>query len=468
MNAALPLADLVLAGLIRPLDESEPAFLFKHALVQDAAYEALLKQERRRLHHAVAVSLERAYPRHLDELAARLAEHYRLAEDWAPAATFALRAGTHALQLSALREAKSHYEHALGALAQNAHAPPEQRIDALLGWAQSAFRITPYEEQLSRLGKAETLARAADDRARLAQVLYQIGRVHVASGHNLRAAPMLAECFTLAAELGDERLTVIPTFFMGSVLIDKDPRRAIELFDRAIALARKHHQPDTVAAALGMKGMALARRGEKTLAEETTHAALESLAKVRSPMTESDVLLFAAWTYLGMGDVARGLEYGQQGVDKAIDSENVDCVCYGFACLGFGNLQAGRLAEAQADFAEAIRRSRFSGAELVENLSASGLALVEFMGGRAEALAALESTYHAAQKLDDQYGAATVALALGEIFTESGDWERAGEYLDAALDYFRRTELRPDLVRAEQARRRLDEMQTRASASVRA
>jgi predicted ATPase len=60
------------AGLIH-LAQLQPdlEYLFRHVLVQDAAYDSLLRQDRRHLHRAVAEVLERLYPDRLDALAAR-------------------------------------------------------------------------------------------------------------------------------------------------------------------------------------------------------------------------------------------------------------------------------------------------------------------------------------------------------------------------------------------------------------
>ncbi len=76
------------SGLIE-LAQAEPelAYLFRHALVQDAAYHSLLKNTRRKLHRSVGETLERLYPDRLDELAATLAYHFGLAEAHVPRRT---------------------------------------------------------------------------------------------------------------------------------------------------------------------------------------------------------------------------------------------------------------------------------------------------------------------------------------------------------------------------------------------
>src|SRR3954447_13128973 len=56
---------LVVAGLIRQAaQDPDLEFLFRHVLVQEAAYASLLKQDRRRLHAQVGTVLEQDYAAH--------------------------------------------------------------------------------------------------------------------------------------------------------------------------------------------------------------------------------------------------------------------------------------------------------------------------------------------------------------------------------------------------------------------
>src|SRR5215813_7132866 len=66
---------LIKLATLRP----ELEYLFRHALVQDAAYGSLLKQERRELHGLVGEALEELFPDRRDELAPVLAMHYEQA-----------------------------------------------------------------------------------------------------------------------------------------------------------------------------------------------------------------------------------------------------------------------------------------------------------------------------------------------------------------------------------------------------
>src|SRR4051795_6713991 len=85
-------------GLIRLASlRPELEYLFRHALVQDAAYGSLLKQERRDLHGRVAEALEDLYPDRRDELAPVLAMHFEQAGDNGKAIDYFIAGGRHAI-----------------------------------------------------------------------------------------------------------------------------------------------------------------------------------------------------------------------------------------------------------------------------------------------------------------------------------------------------------------------------------
>lgn len=435
------------AELVRELADRELTYIFKHALVQDTVYSTLLKQERRRLHSRVAESLEQNFPEEQDALAATLSQHYWESEAWEKTIRYSLLAGEHALQRYAMREALDYYERALAALERVPSPSPLQEYEALVGLAEAARKYRPYATQLEYLARAETIARELNDKPRLARVLYSIGGVHTAQGHNLRAGVPLAECFTLADELGDERLAIIPTYFMGMATLDANPRRAIGYYGRAVDLAHRHDNPDIEAVAWSAQAWALARLGEFAEARDAVARAQALLHAVKSPMVASDVDLFTGWSFLDMGDTRQGLEFGQRGLDKALASENMDCVCGAYLCVGFVQLAAQRLHEAQGAFQSAIQHSQFSGADAFENLGRAGLAVVQFLNGRRDAVVELERAWRHAPSLDDRMGRALIAQSLGELYHLRGDASRAEFFLDDALVFFRSTEMAPYLVR---------------------
>jgi class 3 adenylate cyclase/pimeloyl-ACP methyl ester carboxylesterase len=70
----------------------ELAYMFKHALTHDVAYESLLRQRRRALHRRVGEVIEELYPDRLPEFYETLAWHFTLGDVWAKAVDYLLRA----------------------------------------------------------------------------------------------------------------------------------------------------------------------------------------------------------------------------------------------------------------------------------------------------------------------------------------------------------------------------------------
>lgn len=106
-------------GLIRlALVQPELEYLFRHALVQDAAYGSLLRSDRKQLHLATCQAFEKLYPDQTDDLAATLAYHYEKAENSERAAYYFRRAGDLARSQYANVEAIAFYQAAAKLVSQ--------------------------------------------------------------------------------------------------------------------------------------------------------------------------------------------------------------------------------------------------------------------------------------------------------------------------------------------------------------
>ena len=91
----------------------ELAYMFKHALTHDVAYNSLLMQHRKELHRLVAMAVEELYAERLPESYEMLAYHYERGEVWEKALEYLVKAGQKAQQAYANQEALDHYSRAL-------------------------------------------------------------------------------------------------------------------------------------------------------------------------------------------------------------------------------------------------------------------------------------------------------------------------------------------------------------------
>jgi ABC-type oligopeptide transport system substrate-binding subunit/class 3 adenylate cyclase len=111
----------------------ELEYIFKHHLTQEAAYNGLLKRERRIYHRQVGEALERLFPDRVEEQVGLLAHHWERAGDAEKAVEYLQRAGDQARLAYAHEEAVAYYERALALLKAGEEQEPAARMLMKLG-----------------------------------------------------------------------------------------------------------------------------------------------------------------------------------------------------------------------------------------------------------------------------------------------------------------------------------------------
>jgi class 3 adenylate cyclase/tetratricopeptide (TPR) repeat protein len=156
---------LVGAGLANSRgDIPNAVYTFSHALVQDAAYDSLLKSRRKQLHGAVARLLEERWPETRSAAPELLAYHYTAAESYETAAPLWLHAGEVAYARFALPEAITHLRTGMSALAKlrpsKARDQAELSFRTALGPALMAHRGWGHAEVSQALEPAWNVAQS--------------------------------------------------------------------------------------------------------------------------------------------------------------------------------------------------------------------------------------------------------------------------------------------------------------------
>ena len=142
------LTQLVQSELVfRRGEPPDAVYTFKHALIQDAAYQSLLRSKKRILHARIAEVLENQFPDTVDTEPELLAHHYAAADMAERAIPHWLAAGRRAFSNSSLPEAVSHLSRALESTASIdatiERAERELEVRSTLGAATLALHGWP-------------------------------------------------------------------------------------------------------------------------------------------------------------------------------------------------------------------------------------------------------------------------------------------------------------------------------------
>ncbi|MEP6873151.1 MAG: adenylate/guanylate cyclase domain-containing protein [Burkholderiales bacterium] len=173
-------AELEHAELIRERQRlPEIEYIFKHALVHEAAYGSILAENRRAIHRRVAQAIEMLFEGRLDEFASLLAHHYTRAEDWEKAQEYLFKAGDLAGRMAADTEALEHFRQAEAAYLKafgDRLSPPQRAAlarkvgSALYGTGHYEKALEQFRRALSQLGLDYPASRWGTRRAVLKQL----------------------------------------------------------------------------------------------------------------------------------------------------------------------------------------------------------------------------------------------------------------------------------------------------------
>lgn len=249
--SSLPVAELDSAlrhlresGIVHLIDSRPPArYAFKHALLRDAAYESLLKSNRRAIHAKVASLIERESPEIVTAQPELLAYHYNMAGNAEYAMQYWLQGGRRARTRSANVEAAVQFQRALELLEMLPEAPErkalELEIQLSLGLCFIALHGYSADATRKSFERARSLSISVGEVRKEIQAIFGLwGHYWMRARHD--QAIELSEILLVKAEhLNDQIARAVGYRSLGSTFFTLgDFIRAREYLERAVNVPR--------------------------------------------------------------------------------------------------------------------------------------------------------------------------------------------------------------------------------------
>ncbi|MEO1092633.1 MAG: adenylate/guanylate cyclase domain-containing protein [Pseudomonadota bacterium] len=322
---------------------------FKHALVQAAAYESLLRQRRQQMHARIADVLEGKFPELATTRPETLAHHLALAGEAERAFDYALRAGDQAARHYASPEAHQRYGEAL-VLARS--LPPGERaarreIRAILKCASVAVGHEQVEVDLTELAKATILAERHGLEWRGAQALYWTGRLNYVAGRFSLAADFARQSLALADETNNLQLGAAGANLLARIhCLRGEPLAGIAYASRNVDEMRRLGDSAEEGAINGVLGFALALAGRFDEALAATEAGVEISNELDHVPTRAACHFFKGVVLGWRGDLAAATVAFDRALELANEAGDVFRRYLILGWLGEALLHAGRTSEA--------------------------------------------------------------------------------------------------------------------------
>ena len=189
------------------------SFVFKHALVQDAAYSTLLRDQRQELHARIARSIEQQFPELVEGEPEILAHHYTQAGLANQAISYLTRAGRRALDRSAMVEAASQLTKALVLISELPQNLERERreldLQTELGRALMITKGYAAPETGEAYARARRLCEDLGDTATLVRVGYGQYLYHLIRAETAQCHQVANEILSFAEKSGSEEARLL-------------------------------------------------------------------------------------------------------------------------------------------------------------------------------------------------------------------------------------------------------------------
>ena len=442
----------------------ELAYMFKHALTHEVAYNSLLRQRRKELHGIIARAIEELYAERLAEQYEVLAYHFAKAEDTGKALEYLVKAAQKAAHAFANREAVALYEQALEAcgrqagtvdrtLAMSIHqaiaglyivlsdferaqaagaqalavarelgdSVSEASAFATMGFAAALGH--QFDRAIDYCRDAIRIASAIGAKPLLANAYFTTGLVHAVTARLDESREEMMKAVAISEGANDIPNLVLAKSFRGHFLNwEGDYREATRHQAEALRLARQHRLLFPLFWGLWQYGLALTGGGQYDEAVAILEEGLIVCEKSGEEIMRHRMLNTLGWLYLECGDLDAAVDFNRRGAEAARKRGDDETIANPELNLGDAFLAKGDLILA-AEFLEGVHA-------LVRNPTTS-----EWMKWR-------YSTH--------------LFASLGELALERGDRDNARRFADECLEIASRTNARRYLVKGWRLRGQIE------------
>lgn len=439
----------VLARLdLTPVDTPEPdlAYVFRHIVTREVAYDCLPYAARAVLHEQYARYLE-AQPAAEPELDL-LAYHYGLSENAPKQREYLRRAGLAAAVRFVNVQAIDYLTRALALIPEASREPADlaERYELLLARERALDMLGQREAQARDLDALQALAAATGDAGRQATATLRRGSYAFAVSDYPAALAAAEVALALARAEADAAHAAAAHLLWGRALVDVgDYPGGGEHFRQALAMFRAAGDRLGEAQALNVLGQAAWRQGDPAGARARLEAALAVEREMGDRASEARALNLLGIIYQSMSDGTAAARAYEQSLalcrEIGYHKLESDPLCN----LGTLYAEMGEHAEAQRCYQRALAIDRETGNredQIIELLNIAELACRQADFGLAEDCVA--DAERLAADIGSPVRRAHVLSLMGQLNGQLGDYAQGRACLTEALDILRRAGDRED------------------------
>lgn len=418
--------------LFRSNDVPETSYTFKHALVQDAAYQSLLKSRRQQIHATIAAALETQFQDVAEVEPETIAYHcmegglaYRAGSYW-------LKAGQLALKRSANIEALAHLHKGLEVVttlpANEDRLRLELHLQNALGVAAMAVKGWGAPEVFCAFSAARQLCEKLNDSGELFVAVRGEASYHMISGHLREADDLGRRCLQIAQASNNLGMLLeahhhlwATKFYMGDYLAaDHHAGCGMAIYnpDRDHQLTYIYTGHDPGVCCRNFSALMLCIRGYPDQSLERCREAMALAERESHSVTLATVQANLAIVHLMRREPEEGREWAEKQLDVSIRYGLPLLAATGRFYFGWAHAQLGQMDEGIKNMREGVAGIAATGADMGMNFYLAVLAQACGEYGEAdEGLALLEKGLGVLAKSGSKYQLPELLRIKGELLS---------------------------------------------------
>jgi tetratricopeptide (TPR) repeat protein len=321
-------------------------YIFRHALVQEVAYNSLLINRRKEIHGKIGQAIESLYAERLEEFCEILAYHYSKSGNLPKAYEYLKKSAEKAVRSDAVVEALRFYREALEVLGQLPPNEENQReqIDLVYSMGIPWGKIGYSEDYLSLLQKAEALAEELGDDQKRLMIRSALGLYYIFKGADPQLGwTYLESCLDYPEILEDDQV-LIPIGFSQCVAgnVGGDYKRInlvaptiISLIERRRTQAEFYNMIyNPYSTVLATWGLATGLLGDFDQGQKLCEKALSNALEINHLATLAMVEMAYGTLFISKGEGPGAVNHLQEAIRYAEESQFASILGITWAMLG--------------------------------------------------------------------------------------------------------------------------------------
>jgi TOMM system kinase/cyclase fusion protein len=407
----------------------QATYHFKHALIQETAYQSLLRSTRQQYHQHIAQVLETQFPDICATQPELLAHHYTEAGFVTQAIPYWQQAGQRAIHRSAHAEAIAHLSKGLELLKSLSDTPEraqhELGLQVALGLALMAAKGFGAPEVLQAYARARDLCQQVGETPQIFPVLWGLWRFYFVRAEYRAAREMAEQCLDLAQHVQDPALILVASHALGGTEYHLgELTRGRAHLEQGLALYKRqqhrtltvHYGVDLGVWCLSYGAWTLWQCGYPDQALKRSNEAITLAQELSHPHSLASALDYAAFVHCYRREGQATQEQAEAGMALASEKGFPQFVTLGMILRGWALAVQGQGEAGIAQIHQGLAAFRAVGSELGQSWLLALLAeAYGEVGQTEEGLTLLAEALAVVDKTEERYWEAELHRLKGEL-----------------------------------------------------